>query len=56
MVGKEYWAGLTDWVRDVMLAGGKISPEDLDILHIVETEEEVIEGVKLNCKKLGLLP
>jgi uncharacterized protein (TIGR00730 family) len=56
MVGKEYWKGLTDWVKETMLGTGKILPADLDILHIVDSDEEVVEGVKRCCGELGLLP
>ena len=46
MVGKDYWSGLIDWVRTRMLGEGKISPEDLDILHIVDSHEEVLKGIR----------
>ncbi len=41
LVGKEYWAGLLDWLRNTMLAAGNISPEDLDFMHVVDEPEEV---------------
>ena len=46
MVGKDYWSGLIDWVRNRMLGEEKISPEDLDILHIVDSHEEVLKGIR----------
>jgi uncharacterized protein (TIGR00730 family) len=41
LVGKEYWQGLVDWLRTSVLATGAISPEDIDLLHIVDEPEEV---------------
>jgi len=41
LVGKDYWQGLIDWMKDSLLAKGAISPEDLDLLHIVDEPEEV---------------
>jgi len=41
LVGKEYWQGLFDWLRNTMLADGNISPEDLDLMHVVDEPEEV---------------
>jgi len=32
---------LIDWMRKTVLADGNISPEDLDLLHIVDWPEEV---------------
>ena len=46
MVGKDYWSGLIDWLKERMLGEGKISPEDLDILHIVDSHEEVMKGIR----------
>ncbi|KPM33523.1 Hypothetical protein I595_426 [Croceitalea dokdonensis DOKDO 023] len=43
LVGKEFWGGLVDWIRNTMLEAGNISPEDLDLLHVVETKEEVVD-------------
>ncbi|HLU63124.1 MAG TPA: TIGR00730 family Rossman fold protein [Protaetiibacter sp.] len=45
LVGRDYWSGLLDWVRDRMLAGGKISPGDLDIVRLTDDIDEVIELV-----------
>ena len=54
MVGKDYWSGLVDWVKDHMLGEGKISPEDLDTLHIVDSHEDVIKGIKRIRRELGV--
>lgn len=35
-----YWGGLIDWLKNSMLAGGKISPEDLDLLILTDSVEE----------------
>jgi uncharacterized protein (TIGR00730 family) len=32
LVGTAYWQGMLDWLRDTVLADGKISPKDLDLL------------------------
>ena len=41
LFGSSYWAGLVGWLRDTMLAEGKISPRDLDLLLISDSPEEV---------------
>jgi uncharacterized protein (TIGR00730 family) len=46
LVGSEYWKGLFDWIKGVVLKGGKISPEDLDILQLVDEPEEIIKTIK----------
>ena len=41
LVGKEYWQGMIDWLKTSVLEAGTISPEDIDLLHIVDEPEEV---------------
>jgi uncharacterized protein (TIGR00730 family) len=54
LVGKKYWAGLIDWLKSYMLGEDKISPEDFDILHIVDSHEEVVEGIQRIRRELGM--
>lgn len=47
LVGKEYWSGMTDWIKKTMLdAEQNISPEDLDLFYLVDTPEEAIEYIE----------
>ena len=41
LVGTAFWSGLLDWLRQVVLAGGKISSEDLDLIRVTDSPEEV---------------
>lgn len=43
LLGREHWAGLVDWMRDRLLAGGMISSDDLDLFHVVDTPEEAVK-------------
>ena len=43
LVGSDFWTGLMDWVKGTMLKIGNISPEDLNLIKIVDTEKEVVE-------------
>jgi len=45
LVGCEFWAGLHDWIRDRLLAEGKISPEDVDLLTVTDDPAEVLRMV-----------
>ena len=41
LVGRSYWQGLLDWMQHTMLEGHHcISPEDLQLLQVVDTAEE----------------
>ncbi len=41
LFGSAYWQGLLAWLRDTMLAEGKISPQDLDLMVVTDSPQEV---------------
>src|SRR5581483_11121886 len=41
LFGTDYWQGLLDWLEGTMLARANICPEDLDLLLITDSPEEV---------------
>jgi len=41
LYGSKYWKGLLDWVVDTVLETGAISPEDLNLLIVTDSLEEV---------------
>ena len=45
LVGKNFWGGLLDWVKGTMLEYGNISPEDLDLISLVETPTEAVKVI-----------
>tara|TARA_A100000171_G_scaffold595_1_gene811 strand:+ start:1369 stop:2073 length:705 start_codon:yes stop_codon:yes gene_type:complete len=56
LVGKKFWAGLFDWVRDVMLTEGNISSPDLDLINLVDTPEEAVKVIDEFYSKYLLTP
>ncbi|MCW2769864.1 MAG: family Rossman fold protein [Aeromicrobium sp.] len=42
LFGTEYWSGLIDWLRDSMLADGKVSESDIDMLHLTDDVDEAV--------------
>ncbi len=46
LVGSAYWAGLLDWVRDTVVAGGAVDAGDLDLLHLTDDPDEVVSLMK----------
>ncbi|MFI5501545.1 TIGR00730 family Rossman fold protein [Nocardia asteroides] len=46
LFGSAYWTGLVDWLRDTMAVSGKISPEDLDLIQITDSVEEVVRIIR----------
>src|SRR3954468_2371912 len=44
LIGTEYWSGLLDWLRDTVLADGKLSAADLEMVSVTD---DVAEAVKM---------
>ena len=56
LVGTEFWSGLLDWIKSTMLEAGNISPEDLDLIRLVDTAEEVVSLIDSFYKGRMLAP
>ncbi len=57
LVGTKFWGGLMDWVKSTLLeANNNISPEDLDLIHVVDTADEVISILESFFNEYGLSP
>jgi uncharacterized protein (TIGR00730 family) len=41
LVGSDYWCDLFEWLRDRVLAEGKISPHDMDLVTVTDDPAEV---------------
>ncbi|MBJ7458150.1 MAG: TIGR00730 family Rossman fold protein [Thermoleophilaceae bacterium] len=46
LVGRGYWGGLIDWLRERMVADGNIDARDLSRINICETPLDVLELVR----------
>lgn len=57
LVGRKFWEGLFDWIKEALLErNGNISPKDLDLIHIVDTADEVIYILDSFYKEFDLSP
>ena len=57
LVGTDFWDGLIDWVKKTLLnTFENISKKDLDLIHVVDTEDEVIDILDDFYKKSDLSP
>lgn len=43
LVQKSYWKGLVDWLKDTLLAQGMINEDNLSLIQLVDTKEEVMD-------------
>lgn len=46
LVGSDYWSGLREWIQTNLLASNMISPEDMDLVTIIDDPDEVVTAIK----------
>jgi len=56
LVGTKYWSGLMDWIKNTLVTEGTIHLDDLSLISIVDTEDEVLEVIDTFYKKYSLSP
>lgn len=49
LVDSGFWGPVVDWIRGTLVERGMISPEDTDLIHVVETAEEAVACVLRVC-------
>jgi uncharacterized protein (TIGR00730 family) len=46
LVGKKFWSGLIDWIKDTLIEAEKnVSPEDMDLFTVVDTPTEAVKVI-----------
>lgn len=45
LYGTKYWGGMIDWIRDIVLTEGKITEQNLKLLHLTDSPSEIVEIV-----------
>lgn len=45
LVGKDYWSGLIEWLKEVAVENGMISEKDLNLFRIVDSAEEARDKI-----------
>jgi len=57
LVGREFWTGLLDWIKAVIIEKeNNANPEDMNLIKVVDTEDEVLEVLDTFYKKYNLSP
>jgi uncharacterized protein (TIGR00730 family) len=57
LVGTDFWSGLIDWINTVLIEKEKtVRLEDMNLIKIVDTEDEVVKALDDFYKKYNLSP
>jgi len=56
LMGVAYWSGLIEWVKNTLLADGKIGPGDLDLIQMTDDVEQAVQIIVEADVAQGSLP
>lgn len=45
LVCSQFWGGMVDWFRDRLIAEGMASPEDMDLIQVIDEPDQVVEAI-----------
>lgn len=56
MVGKKFWKGFLDWFKRVLITEKMISPEDMNLITLVDSPEDAVKAIDEFYSKYLLSP
>ncbi|OZD14246.1 MULTISPECIES: TIGR00730 family Rossman fold protein [Nocardiaceae] len=46
LLGTDFWSGLIEWIKNTLVAEGKVSPSDLELIHCTDSVEEAVRIIQ----------
>ena len=56
LVGSQFWSGLLEWFRAALLEEKVISPEDMDLVQVIDEPEAVVSAIFKHYESRGFEP
>jgi len=56
LVHRPFWEGLLSWFKESLVAEGTINEEDLDLMQIIDSPEEILEAIFSHYQEVGFEP
>lgn len=56
LVDSTFWSGLIDWFRKVLVAEKMISPDDIDLIQIVDEPDQIVNAIFQYYEACGFEP
>jgi uncharacterized protein (TIGR00730 family) len=56
LVGSKFWAGLVEWIKTTLTDEGMISPDDIHLIQIIDSPEQVVDAIFSHYEKRGFMP
>jgi len=56
LVGSQFWSGLLEWFRTSLLDEKVISPEDMDLIQVIDEPQAVVDAIFKHYESRGFEP
>ena len=56
LVEGEFWKGLLDWLTGTLVPAGTISPEDMELVQVIDQPDEIIKAIFAHYETRGFEP
>ena len=56
LVGSEFWGGMLDWFRTALMDEEVISPEDMDLIQLIDKPADVVSAIFKHYESRGFEP
>ena len=56
LVYSQFWQGLLDWFRNTLIAEGLISPEDMELIQVIDEPAQVVNAIFQYYETSGFEP
>lgn len=56
LVGSRFWRGLLDWMQEKLVGENMISPEDMELMQIIDDSPAVVEAIFKHYERRGFQP
>ncbi len=53
LVGRKFWGGLLDWLKNTLIADGMAAPEDLDLLQVIDEPKDIVSAIFKHYQSRG---
>jgi len=56
LVGSDFWKGLLDWFREMLVVEGTISASDMDLMMVIDEPQAVVDAIFAHYETRSILP
>ncbi len=56
LVHEPFWRGLLEWVKELLVGEGMVSPDDLDLIQVIDEPDQIVEAIFKHYETRGFAP